>query len=281
MDINKKIPRYLTEKGNLIRTIFLTAIFALIFINIYSPFDVRYKFNITGYELLFYSSLIIITGVLVVVISRMMMYYYYRQGKELSYLNYGLWIVAEITAMALFYTFYELFILHDKRPFPDLFTISVRNTALILILAYSVIWLYLSWKDKKYKLEALSSGILPTNNSNVMIPFKDERGILRLSIKKNDFLYCRGNDNYVTICYDNGTSVSKFLIRTTLKKLESALGDYSLVRTHRSYIINFDKVKLIEKDKDGMIIRMDTPYDIKIPVSATYLNDVLLKFGQL
>ena len=78
MDINKKIPDYLTEKGNIIITIFLTAIFALIFINIYSPFNVNYWYEITDTQLFFYSSLIILTGVLVVVISRIIMYHYYK-----------------------------------------------------------------------------------------------------------------------------------------------------------------------------------------------------------
>jgi DNA-binding LytR/AlgR family response regulator len=144
-----------------------------------------------------------------------------------------------------------------------------------------VIWLYLSWKDKKLKLEAISHSTGSTNTANVMIPFRDERGVLRLSVKKCDFLYCRGNDNYVTIYYDNGNSVSKFLIRNTLKRIETALSEFSLVRTHRSYIINFDKVKLIERDKEGMKIRLDSPHDIVIPISATYLDDVLLKFGQM
>jgi len=281
MDINNKIPDYLTEKGNIIRTIFLTAIFALIFINIYSPFNVNYWYEITDTELFFYSSLIILTGVLVVVISRIIMYRYYKNNNYLSYLNYGFWILAEIASMALFYASYELLILHDPRPFSVIFIKAVRNTSLILLLAYAVIWLYLSWKDKKTKLETLSKVAFLSTKSTIMIPFKDERGIMRLSIKKDDFLYCRGSDNYVTIFYSDRGKQSKFMIRNTLKNVEKQLSGFPVVRTHRSYIVNLEKVKLIEKTKEGMMIKLDTEQIIEIPVSRTYLNEVFSQFGRL
>ena len=281
MDFNRNIPDYLVEKGNIIRSIFLTAIFALVFINIYSPFDVHYWYSISNSELLFYSSLIILTGILVVVISRIIMYYYYKRGNFLSFFYYGLWILVEIVSMAIFYALYELMILQDPRPFPDVFIISVRNTSLVLLLPYSVIWLYLSWKDKKLKLENLSETNSIKQDMNIMIPFKDERGILRLSVKKDDFLYCRGSDNYVTIFYNDNNKLSKFLIRNTLKSIINDLHDYPIVRSHRSYVINFERVKLIEKLKDGMRIKLDTDYPVDIPVSKTYMEEVFKLFSRL
>ncbi len=281
MDFNRNIPDYFVEKGNIIRSIFLTAIFALIFINIYSPFNVYYWYSISDSELLFYSSLIILTGILVVVISRIIMYYYYKRGHLLSFLYYGFWILAEIVSMAMFYALYEIMILQDPRSFPDVFVISVRNTSLVLLLPYSVIWLYLSWKDNKLKLEALSEVNSIKQDMNIMIPFKDERGILRLSVKKDDFLYCRGSDNYVTIFYNDRNKLSKFLIRNTLKSIQSDLQDYPIVRSHRSYIINFERVKLIEKVKDGMRIKLDADYPVDVPVSKTYMEEVFSLFSRL
>ncbi len=114
-----------------------------------------------------------------------------------------------------------------------------------------------------------------------MIPFKDERGIMRLTLKKDDFLYCRGNDNYVTIIYNDSNKLSKFLLRNTLKNIKTDLKDISIVRTHRSYIINFDKVKLIEKVKEGMRIKLDTDYSVDVPVSKTYMEEVFRQFSKL
>ena len=37
-DFSNPLPKYLTDKGNIVRLIALTAAFALVFINIYAPF---------------------------------------------------------------------------------------------------------------------------------------------------------------------------------------------------------------------------------------------------
>jgi len=48
MDIQKEVPSYIVEKGNIIRLIIFTASFALVFINLYSPFGVTYWFTVAG-----------------------------------------------------------------------------------------------------------------------------------------------------------------------------------------------------------------------------------------
>jgi hypothetical protein len=281
MDLSKKIPTYLIEKGNIVRLILLTAAFALVFINIYSPFGVHSWFSISKWELLLFSSLVILTGVLVVVISRVIMYHYCKRVRKINFLNYGIWILVEIMSMSLFYTLYEVLILKDARPFSDAFSISLQNTALVLLLPYSTIWLYFSWQDKKKQLDALSEGMGTPKSKQAMIPFKDERGRMRLTVKKDDFLYCQGADNYVTIYYHDQNKLSKFLLRNTLKNLENTFTQHSIIRCHRSFMINFEKVKLIEKAKDGLKLRLDTNTLLEVPVSKTYMDEVFKHFGQL
>ncbi len=53
------------------------------------------------------------------------------------------------------------------------------------------------------------------------------------------------------------------------------------MRCHRSYMVNIEKVKLVRKDKDGLILELDTLSPIEIPVSKTYMNDVLQAFGHV
>ncbi len=52
LDFQKPIPPYLNEKGNIIRLILFTSLFALVFINIYSPFGADRWFNLTRLEFL-------------------------------------------------------------------------------------------------------------------------------------------------------------------------------------------------------------------------------------
>ena len=100
VDFQKPIPSYLNEKQNIVRLILFTSLFALIFINIYSPFGADRWFNLTKLEFLTYSSLTILTGVLVVVISRIIMYHVCKR-QIINIRQYLLWIFTEILFMAL------------------------------------------------------------------------------------------------------------------------------------------------------------------------------------
>ena len=279
MDIQEKIPSYITEKSNIVRLIIFTAVFALIFINLYFPFGVKYWFNITVWQLLFYSSMITLTGVLVVVISRMIMF---RVSKKylLSYWQYLIWVLGEVFLMAMFYALFEKLILKDSRLFYDLLKISIRNTALVLLLPYSALWLYFSWQDKKLQLDKLVQGQPFTDTSWNMVPFHDEKGILRLSVKIENLLYLEASDNYVIIHYLNKEKVSHFLLRNTLKNIEDSLKGTEIIRCHRSYIVNFEKIKIIKKDKDGLQLEFDLPSAIDIPVSKSYVENVMNTFSK-
>ena len=279
VDLQRPIPGYLTQKSNITNLIVFTAVFALVFINFYAPFGVELKYNVSGLELLFYSSLVILTGVLVVVVSRIIMYYRCKR-KQVNHFQYIIWSLAEVFFMALFYTFYEKVFIKDARAVEDLLKISIQNTALVLLIPYSVTWLYLSWKDKKLLLADLSSGNQPIENARNMIPFFDEKGALRLSVKVENLLYIEASDNYVTICYLNKDKVSRVLLRNTLKRMEEVFRDSSVIRCHRSYMVNFDKVKVIRKDKDGLLLELDVPVSINLLVSKTYVEKVLSAFSK-
>jgi len=278
-DLQKPIPPYLNEKQNIVRLILFTSIFALIFINIYSPFGSDTWFSVTRLQFFTYSSLVILTGVLVVVISRIIMYQVARRHTIILW-HYLVWIFAEVLSMALSYAMFEKLLLGDSRLFSDLVKISSRNTALVLLLPYSVSWLYFSWRDKKEQIERLAEGqIFPASTRN-MIPFYDDKGMLKFSVKKENLLYLESAENYVSICYINKDKVSKYLLRDTLKKIEETFSGTEIVRCHRSYMVNFEKVKVIRRDRDGLKLGFDNPLVIDIPVSKTYINPVMETFSK-
>ena len=279
LDIQKPLPSYLFEKRNIVRLVLFTALFALVFINIYSPFGADKWFNLTKLQFLTYSSLVILTGVLVVVISRIIMYYVCRRH-IINMLQYLAWIFAEIMFMALFYAIFEKFILKDIRLFTDLVKLSATNTALVLLLPYSVMWLYFSWRDKKEQIERMADIQSFSGNTRDMIPFYDDKSILKFSVKKDSLLYLESTENYVSICYLNKGKVSKYLLRDTMKKMEENFAGTEIIRCHRSYMVNFEKVKVIRKDKEGLVLELDNPSVIDIPVSKTYVDNVMQTFSK-
>jgi uncharacterized protein YunC (DUF1805 family) len=259
--------------------VLFTALFALVFINIYSPFGADKWFNLTRLEFFTYSSLTILTGVLVVVLSRIIMYQYCKRHTIMVW-QYLVWIFAEILLMALSYALFEKLLLKDVRIFSVLVKLSSRNTALVLLLPYSISGLYFSWQDKKEQIDRLADVQAFSSNTRNMIPFYDDKGVLKFSIKKENLLYIESAENYVNVCYLNKNKVSKYLLRDTLKKIEENFKGTDIIRCHRSYMVNFDKVKVIKKDKDGLRLELDNPSVIDIPVSKTYVNPVMQTFSK-
>jgi hypothetical protein len=278
VDLQSKIPPYITEKGNIVRLIIFTAAFALVFINLYEPFGLRY-FNVTTWQLFLYSSLITLTGVLVVVISRVIMYKVCKRF-WLNYWHFSVWILCEVFFMALFYSLFEKKFLNDEREFPSILKASVENTALVLLLPYSAMWLYFSWREKKEQLEQLEQGEQPIDSAKNMVAFNDEKGVLRISIKQGNLLYIESLDNYVNIYYLNKGQVSKFLLRNTLKRMEDLFNKTQIVRCHRSYMVNFEKVKILRRDKEGLRLELDITNVSDIPVSRSYVEKVMATFAK-
>lgn len=280
MELGSQIPRYLINKRNIVTLVIFTAAFALVFINVYAPFGVNVWFHVTKWQLFFYSSLVILTGVLVIVLSRIIMYHVGKKRK-ISYGLYFVWVLAEIVFMSLFYALYVKFILHDTRYFPDLWKVSIQNTALVLLLPYSVTWLYFSYAEKKLKLAELSQGQPVSDSSKQMVPFSDEKGVLRFSVKQENLLYIEASDNYVNIHYLNGEKVSRFMLRNSLKAMEDAFKGTDIVRCHRSYMVNCEKVKVIRREKDGVKLELDAPAAMDLPVTRTYLENVMSAFSHV
>ena len=270
--LNQKIPGYILEKGIIIRLILLTALFALVFINIYKPFGSPSWYRVSDFKFFVFSSLIILTGVLVVVISRIIMYHW---GKKhiITIGQYAIWILLEIFFMSLFYTIYTLS-LNPEREWLNVFKESSMNTALVLLLPYSALHLYFSYRDSQRKLQQMEEEKSGATGKGSVYSFYDEKNELRLSVNKSNLLYIESADNYVYIWYMNKGNLTKFMLRNSLKAIEESMKSTSVLRCHRSYIANFEQVKVIRRQKDGIYLEFSIDNVPDIPISKTYNEKV-------
>lgn len=280
--MNGKIPAYLYEKKNSIKMILFTALFALLFINLFQPFGSRDWYpGISEIKYFAFSSLIILTGMLVVVISRIILVYRSKRH-DILYWQYAVWILAEIVAMAIFYTLFSQFFPKDGviRDLSESFRQSLNNTALVLLLPYTISWLYFSWKEKSALLEHLGQEKAPDAASKMLIAFPDEKGELKISIMTDNLLYIESADNYATIHYLNKSKLSHYLLRNSLKRMEEHLADTPLERCHRSFMVNMDRVKILKKVKGGIMLELDEENTPDIPVSKTYYESFMQAFSR-
>lgn len=270
--LNQKVPAYILQKGIIVRLILLTALFALVFINIYKPFSSSEWYDVSDFKFFIFSSLIILTGVLVVVISRIIMYYW---GKKhtITIGKYGIWIILEIFFMSLFYTIYTLS-LNPEREWLSVFKESSINTALVLLLPYSALHLYFSYRESQMKLKQLEQERTAAQTKSSVYSFYDEKNELRLSVNKNNLLYIESADNYVYTWYMNKGHLTKYMLRNTLKAIEETMHETSVLRCHRSYMANFEQVKVIRRQKDGIYLEFSIDNVPDIPISKTYNEKV-------
>lgn len=274
--LDTKIPKYFYSKHNIVSLILLTAFFALVFINIYKPFSSSNWYRVSEFMFFVYSSLIILTGVLVVVISRVIMYHVGKRH-DITVGTYAIWILLEIFFMSLFYTIYT-HSLNPDRDYLAVFKESSINTALVLLLPYSVIHLYFVYKENKRKLQQIEESQTEESNLPKIYSFFDEKGELRLSVNRNNLLYIESADNYVYIWYLNKGSLSRFMLRNTMKAIEEQMAETNLVRCHRSYMVNFEHVNVISRRKDGIYIEFGIKDVPDIPVSKKYSEKVTHRF---
>ncbi len=287
MDLSKYIPKYHVEKGNLISLVLYTAAFTLLFINLYQPYGSRdwLEGNISEGRYFLLSSLLVLIGMCVVAISRIILYYYCKKRKRTISLGYYiLWIIIEVFAVSLAFTILEITFFNDERSFFHLLKISFINTAWIIAIPYSFLWIYFSWRDKDRRLKAIAefreSQAAQANGSlQPMINFYDSKGEIKFSVKAQDLIYIKGADNYLTVHYKDGSKIGSSMVRGTFKSVEDDLKNRGIIRCHRSYMVNRLHIKLFEKSKDGFVVSLDTPTPTVIPVSKNYVSDVFELFA--
>lgn len=274
-----KIPDFLTDRRNTIRQVLFTAVFALVFINLYRPFGVDTWQHVTRAKLFFSSSLVILAGMLVIAISRIIMLRV-SKNKSLTMGGYIGWIAAEIVSMAIVYVILQQVFITNVEDIFEAFKESLKITALVLLFPYTITILYFSWQEKNRKIvELINSNNRKNHQGPMMVPFRDEKGSLRFSLKKNDLLYLEAADNYVIIHYlDNGKD-SNYMIRNSLKNMEEELMPQAILRCHRSYMVNFDRVKIVRKEKDGLVLELEGAKRLTLPISQSYVDKVMKMFS--
>lgn len=85
-------------------------------------------------------------------------------------------------------------------------------------------------------------------------------------------LYVEAYDYYIKIHVNNRF----FLVRETMKGMMGNLNEKTFERVHKSFIVNINHVKLVDKGKDGYTLVMTN--DAEVKVSRSYRKSFLDKF---
>ena len=278
----KPIPQFIYSKANQVFMILFVPIFALIFINIYRPFDfdrigdiLDSHINVSNETMVLLSALIMaLSGMAIGSISRLIMNLYTKKH-QLTYLGYIVWILAEIGVMATLFTLFSLFTDTDKT-LPQLLRNSYINTALIVLIPYTLSYIVFVLRDKMRELKTLRQQIEKDETvlQKAYVQILDEKDEMRLSIRRENLVLIESADNYVCVYYLNGDKTKKSMIRNTLSRVAEHLQGTRIVRCHRSYMVNLDHAKILHRDKEGVFIEIGIDGIPDIPISRTYADNV-------
>jgi len=120
----------------------------------------------------------------------------------------------------------------------------------------------------------IASGLSPpvesiAEKSVVQLPI--QKSSSTWSVDPNDILYVEAQQNYVTIIYKSDESVTKEMIRNTLGNIDQALSKTTVIRCHRSYLVNKNRIVDISGNAQGLKLHLADLSDRTVPVSRKYI----------
>ena len=243
-------------------------LFFLSFTLLYNPFDIKgyYSFGtfIPGVHLVLLSSIILVCCAL----TRTCLHFILKHN-ALLWWQYGLWCLGEMVLTALFFALYTALFKGSEGGFFAVLPQCLKFACLTL--AYPYAFLILAGAVRR-KDEDLRRKDEPADNT--IVRFHDEHKRLKLSIAPSAILYVNSEYNYVKIHYLDAGRVRDFVLRASMKSLES-LDCRSLVRCHRSYFVNPEHITVLRKDPQGLIFaQMNIPDVDPVPVSKQYYDSL-------
>ena len=286
MILNEKLPKYLLGKYQLIGTVTFSVLFGVVFLNLYIPFSETAWFAL-GNSMLFMHTLIFISlAILILICSRMLMYRT-RHSYEMTYLGYIAWCVLEITAIGGFYTWFTTDVTAaDVGTKIDIFAKAMTNCSIALGLPYLISGMYFAIIEKNNTIRLMNYENVVTDEpvkheSVKKITLFDNSGALKLSLNPENLYYIESDDNYIKVWYtDSKGELKQYILRCRLKTVEESFKGSPLVRCHRKYIVNLNKVATLRKESDGYVLDLDNEAIQPISVTKTYTDSILSRFTE-
>ncbi len=277
--MNKKLPDYLLEKYQLVGTVTFTFLFAVVFLNLYIPFSDTAWFKLGNSVLFLFTAGFMAVSLLFVILSRVLMYRT-RKYFTMTYLKYVLWCIAEVVVVCAFYTLVTMDVLGNPSDSPlEIFGRSLLYGTISIIIPYIISAMYFAIIDKNKTIRLMNCNNVVSDtetHTDNRITLFDNSGALKLSVKASNLFYVESDDNYVKVWYSDAAGELKmYMLRCRLKTIEESFSGTSLIRCHRKYVVNMDKVKVLRKESDGYYLDLDDESIPPISVTKTYENKVL------
>lgn len=241
---------------------FVLPIFFFAFILIYHPFNLHIQFGNVwfGVHVTVLSCIIFAC----VVVTRLL---YYFLPLRLNYSLYSLWCFGEIFFSSLFCALYLWMIRNAPVSYFDSLSLSFEAILFTLVIPYVILALAMRIHDyTSDKTEA---------ENTARLRFYDSSHNLKFVATADTILYIGAEENYVNIYYTDQDKVKCYVLRSSMRSLDELCLSNGLVRCHRSFYINPAHVRVLRKEKEGVVLAELDVNDVRdIPVSKKFYNNL-------
>lgn len=260
--LNQPLP-FLDTTKNKLQLIGFTAIYTIIFLYVFVPFNLDdWGDNTLGY---------IAIGIAVIVCSQFLLRPLVGFGKLRAY---SLFLMFLLELFAISYIIYLIY----GPIFPDFtakfneFLSTLRMVALTFSIPYFLFVGYLNLRHKmSFYKDAENNRIhTGTSESNQLLTITGENDKVLIAINYHQLLMVKSAGNYLELYYLKGENLARELVRASLKDFETLIDCSTVIRVHRSYMLNTEHITSYKKTRKGYAVIISKVPDIVVPVSSGF-----------
>lgn len=303
---SSEIPKFLVSRRYISVVIAFILVFSVLFLLIYRPFSLAVWLSVDnslrfGFTMLFYFGAIV-----TLILSRVLMYSV-QNRIELTPITYMWWIMGENLIISLEYTLLTVnYFPIEGLSTPMLATRALMCVTLILAIPNAIVSFYAAYRSKceelevsQYQLQKMREEYRLLENNTLhelkaaqqlpakpepaprMINLYDNGGTLRLTLNIDSLYYLESEDNYIRIFYKHNDKILSYMLRSRTRSIEESLKGTCMVRCHRSFIVNINKISVMEEEKRMHYIRLDDETIKRIPVSKSYYDTLVTSLNTI
>lgn len=303
-----EVPKFLVSSRYITVTIASIVLFSAIFLITYEPFSRAMWFSSTNMVSMLFTLLFYVAAIVILILSRYTMYRL-QDRYVMTRAQYLCWLIGEVIAITLLYTYvtYSYFD-HSGITITDIGTRALFCVSTILTIPNIMVSFYAAYRAKCEELDAAQyeikrlgeeynrllseaeverrvSEMMPKNEPQMksprMVQFYDNGGTLRLTIDINALYYLESEDNYINIHYKHNDKILSYLLRCKTSTVEKSLEGSTMVRCHRSYIVNTGKIRFMGEEHRMHFVTLDDESIKRIPVSKSYYTTLLASLNTI
>ena len=258
-----------------------TGVFVGLFLFLFKPFGLHNlssplkKFYILGYGVITFIVTYSFLHLLPLLFPKLFDERSWTIGKEILFMNILILTIAACN------TIYTPIISPDNPINLTSFLYMIINTFLVAIIPITFFVMYDHNQLSKMHIAQSESikvkerEVAPQNINSIILKSQSESK----EVFVDKLLYIESVGNYINVICRAETGKTTFLLRSTMKSLESQIHSEHIIRCHRSYFINLNMVIDVKGNAQGFKLSLCDTEDI-VPVSRKYVPMIKAYFAK-